>query len=88
MPRSWKHFGAILEYLRDGSCALPAGYTPSTYDNRPASTEEEELREFVREAGFYGLTSLVQQATSRLLAVRYGGSPQMIQLLTARGLLP
>ena len=41
VSRSWKHFGAILEYLRDGSCALPKGYVPSTYDNRPASTDEE-----------------------------------------------
>ena len=29
MPRSWKHFGAVLEFLRDGSCELPNGYAPS-----------------------------------------------------------
>lgn len=47
--RSWKHFDAILDYIRDGSCSLPTAYVPSTYDNRPASREDEELLEFVRE---------------------------------------
>ena len=36
--RSWKHFARILEFLRDGSCELPEAYTPTTYDNRPASS--------------------------------------------------
>ena len=31
VPRSWKHFGAMLEYMRDGSCELPTGYKPTTY---------------------------------------------------------
>ena len=30
VPRSWKHFGTILEYMRDGSWALPTAYVPST----------------------------------------------------------
>ena len=48
--RSWKHFERILSFLRDGACALPGAYEPRTMDNRRASSEEEELLEFVREA--------------------------------------
>ena len=87
VPRSWKHFGAILEYIRDGSCALPTGYTPSTYDNRPASTEEQELLEFAREAGFYGLRSLLEDSTTRLLTLTYGGNAAMMALLRGKGLV-
>ena len=35
----------MLDYVRDGSVSLPSAYTPTTYDNRPASTEEQELLE-------------------------------------------
>ena len=87
MPRSWKHFNTILEYIRDGSCVLPTAYEANTYDNRPASSEEDELREFVREAGFYGLRDLVEQATDKLLKLRYGGNPTMLGLMKAKGLL-
>ena len=48
--RSWKHFEAILDHIRDGATTLPRGYVPTTYDTRPASTDAEELLEFVREA--------------------------------------
>ena len=87
VPRSWKHFNTILEYIRDGSCVLPTAYEANTYDNRPASSEEDELREFVREAGFYGLRDLVEQATDKLLKLRYGGNPTMLGLMKAKGLL-
>ena len=40
ITRSWKHFDALLDYMRDGAVALPTAYTPTTYDNRKASTEE------------------------------------------------
>jgi myosin heavy subunit len=85
--RSWKHFGAVLEYIRDGSCELPRGYTPSTYDNRPASSDEQELLEFVREAAFYGLQPLVRQASTRLLTLRYGSNEVMMAALRSKGLL-
>jgi hypothetical protein len=85
--RSWKHFESILDFIRDGACSLPKGYTPSTYDNRPATTEEHELLEFVREVGFYRLAPLAHDATARLLNCRYVASPTMLQLLRARGLL-
>ncbi|KAL1504450.1 hypothetical protein AB1Y20_010856 [Prymnesium parvum] len=84
--RSWKHFDAILDYIRDGACSLPKAYTPSTYDNRSASTEEDELREFLREASFFGLKDLLQQAMRQLMKLRYGDSPQMLTLLKQRGL--
>ena len=48
VPRSWKHFDAILDFVRDGSCVLPTAYTPSTYDSRPATTEADELLDFLR----------------------------------------
>jgi len=86
IERSWKHFEAVLDYVRDGSCALPAAYSPKSQDNRRASSEEEELREFVREAGFYRIRPLLDLATSRLLHCRYS-SPRMLSLLAERGLL-
>ena len=46
----------------------------------------EELREFVREAGFYGIRPLVEQAMPRLLKLRYGDNKQMLALLQAKGL--
>lgn len=85
--RSWKHFEAILDYIRDGSCSLPKAYTPSTYDNRPATTEEQELLEFVREVGFYRIGKLARDATVRLLRCRYADSPRMLELLHTRGLM-
>ena len=47
---------------------------------------QEELREFVREAGFYGIRPLVEQAMPRLLKLRYGDNKQMLALLQAKGL--
>jgi hypothetical protein len=85
--RSWKHFGAICEYLRDGSCALPGAYVPKTQDNRPASSEEAELLEFAREAAFYGLRPLLEQAVPKLLRLRYGANVRMLELLKEKGLL-
>jgi len=87
VPRSYKHFGAICEFLRDGSCALPVAYVPSTYDNRPASSEEAELLEFAREAAFYGLRELLELAVPKLLGARYGGNARMLELLRAKSLL-
>jgi len=87
VPRSWKHFGAILDYMRDGSCDLPQAYTPSTYDNRPASTEAEELLEFAREVSFYGIQPLLDQSTSRLVTLTYGENATMMKLLRERGLV-
>lgn len=111
--RPSRHFGSILEYMRDGACALPEGYVPATFDARKATTEasvnprlprprgcsphlrsshpiwqEYELRLFVREAGFYGLSELVERARGRLLALRYGGNPVMLGLMKDKGLLP
>ncbi|EOD06811.1 hypothetical protein EMIHUDRAFT_106740 [Emiliania huxleyi CCMP1516] len=83
IERSWKHFEAVLDYVRDGSCALPAAYSPKSQDNRRASSEEEELREF---AGFYRIRPLLDLAISRLLRCRYS-SPRMLSLLAERGLL-
>jgi len=87
VPRSTKHFGAFLEYIRDGSCELPTAYTPTTYDNRPASTECDELLEFAREAAFYGLKPLLEQASSRMLTLTYGENKAMLQLLRSKGLV-
>tara|TARA_B100000795_G_scaffold47693_1_gene31353 strand:+ start:195 stop:1487 length:1293 start_codon:yes stop_codon:yes gene_type:complete len=49
VPRRHKHFDAILEYIRDGNLALPGAYQPKSQDNRPPTSEEEELLEFLRE---------------------------------------
>ena len=87
VPRSSKHFATLLEFMRDGSCELPCAYVPSTYDNRAASSEEQELREFLHEASFYGLRPLVESATTRLLTLRYGGNGAMMSALRAKGLL-
>ena len=128
VPRSWKHFGTILEWMRDGACEMPTAYVPKSYDNRKASSEEvraqegetrapsclcvimppilpihapnaclfrpcplvvaaqEELHEFVREAGYYGIRPLVEQAMPRLLKLRYGDNKQMLALLQAKGI--
>jgi len=85
--RSWKHFDAILEYIRDGSVALPTAYVPKTYDNRPPSTEQEELLEFLREAHFYGIKPLVDEVIPKLIQIRYGSNPKLVALLKARGVL-
>merc|ERR1712048_466505 len=45
IDRSGKHFGTILNYLRDGECALPESQT--------------ELKEILTEAKFYCLQELV-----------------------------
>jgi len=82
--RSWKHFDAILDFMRDGEVRLPKAYVPATYDNRPATSEEEELLEFLREAHFYGLRGLVDAALPKLLAVKYGANPKLLSLLEAR----
>ena len=55
MPRRHKHFDAILEFIRDGNLSLPGAYQPKSLDNRPATSEEQELLEFLREAHFYGV---------------------------------
>jgi len=86
VPRSWKHFDAILAFMRDGSCSLPQAYVPTTYDVRRASSEEEELLDFLREASYYGLAELVSQAMRRLLSLRYGANPHILSLLRAEGL--
>ena len=87
VPRSWKHFDAILDHIRDGSCSLPTAYTPSTYDNRPPSTEEQELLEFLREAHFYGIEELVARAMPRIITLKYGTNKVMLELLRNKGLL-
>ena len=87
VERSWKHFDAILDYIRDGSCTLPTAYVPSTYDNRPASTEEQELLEFLREAHFYGLNLLIDQVVPKLLSVKYGCNPRLLELFREEQLL-
>jgi len=87
VPRSWKHFDAILDQVRDGSCSLPTAYTPSTYDNRPPSSEEQELLEFLREAHFYGIEELVAKAMPRIITLKYGTNKVMLDLLRKKGLL-
>ena len=87
VPRSYKHFGTILEFIRDGSCQLPGAYVPSTYDNRPASTEEQELLEFLREAHFYGIKELVDAVMPKVITCRYGQNEQLLKLLRERGVL-
>jgi len=86
--RSWKHFGAIHTFMREGACDLPGLYVPATtYDNRPASSEADELLEFAREAAFYGMRALVELAVPKLLLVRYGDNTRMLESFRARGLL-
>ena len=85
--RSWKHFDAILDYIRDGACALPTAYVPSTYDNRPATSDEQELLEFLREAHFYGLKPLVDEVMPKLLFLKYGSNPTLLKLLHEKLLL-
>ena len=87
VPRRHKHFEAILEYIRDGNLNLPTAYTPTTYDNRPASTEEEELLEFLREAHFYGIKELVDVVMPKVIICRYGKNEQLMKLLRERGVL-
>ena len=87
MPRRHKHFEAILDYIRDGSITLPKAYTPTTYDNRPASTEEQELLEFLREAHFYGIEELVNLVMPKVIVCRYGTNEQLLKLLRERGVL-
>ena len=48
-------FEEILDYVRDGSCVLPKGYTPNTYDSRPATTEAEDLYAMLKEVAFYSM---------------------------------
>ena len=84
--RSHKHFEALLDHIRDGAMDLPKAYTPTTYDNRPASTEAEEVTEFMREAHFYGLEELLKKAMPRLVTLTYGTNPIMLGLLKERGL--
>ena len=78
--RLHKHFEAILEFIRDGSLTLPTAYTPTTYDNRPASTEEQELLEFLREAHFYGIKELVDAVIPKGITCRYGQNEQLLKL--------
>ena len=52
-----------------------------------SDSEEQELLEFAREAGFYGLRELVEMSVPRLLTLRYGSNQQMLGLLRAKGLL-
>ena len=85
--RSPKHFGAILEYIRDGSCEMPKGYQPKSQDIRKATSDADELLEFTREAAFYGLRELVEQAMPMMLKITYGSNKQMLTLLAAKGLL-
>ena len=87
VPRRQKHFDAILEFIRDGSLTLPTAYTPTTYDNRPASTEEQELLEFLREAHFYGIKELVDAVMPKVITCRYGQNEQLLKLLRERGVL-
>ena len=86
--RLHKHFEAILEFIRDGSLTLPTAYTPTTYDNRPASTEEQELLEFLREAHFYGISELVDLVIPKFLTLRYGTNERLMALLRERGVTP
>ena len=50
--RSWKHFGTILEWMRDGACEMPTAYVPKSYDNRKASTEEVVEPEMERRSSY------------------------------------
>ena len=88
VPRRHKHFDAILDYIRDGAITLPDAYTPTTYDNRPASTEETELLEYLREVHYYGIAELVDLVIPKLLQCRYGANQRLMQLLRERGVTP
>jgi len=88
VPRRHKHFDAILDYIRDGAITLPKAYTPTTYDNRPASTEEQELLEYLREVHYYGIAELVDLVIPKLLQCRYGTNQRLMQLLRERGVTP
>ena len=60
---------------------------PSTYDNRPATSDEQELLEFLREAHFYGLKPLVDEVMPKLLFLKYGSNPTLLKLLHEKLLL-
>lgn len=80
--RSFKHFQAIVDFLRDGSCEMPRGYTPSTYDSRRATTDDEEALELLREAHAYRLGPLVELVVLELMRrwLRSGGEAMRRQL--------
>jgi len=65
--RPFKHFQAIADFLRDGSCAMPVGYRPSTYDTRPATKDDDEMLELLREAHAYRLEPLVELVSQELV---------------------
>ena len=78
IDRPFKHFGAIMDYLRDGTCEFPCGYTPSTYDNRTATTDEQELIEFLREAHYCRIETLVEETILYLVAIwKQNGSDRL-----------
>lgn len=87
LRRPFKHFQSIANFLRDGSCEMPVGYRPSTYDTRPATKDDDEALELLREAHAYRLKPLVDLVTEKL-ARRWARSPEMRRQLSKHGFGP
>lgn len=71
IERSAEHFGAIMDYIRDGSCTYPEGYVPTTFDARPATTKGIELNKMLEEAAFYELEDLVKEIIPRARKAKF-----------------
>lgn len=83
--RPFKHFQAIADFLRDGSCEMPLGYRPSTYDTRPATKDDDETLELLREAHAYRLQPLVDLVSQELVHRWARSGPEMRRQLASCG---
>ena len=65
IDRDGKHFGLLLNFLRDGDVDLP--------------DDQRELRELLREAQYFCIQALVQRIESRLALPSWGAVSPGIQ---------
>jgi len=85
--RPFKNFHFIADFLRDGSCEMPIGYRPSTYDTRPATKDDDETLELLREAHAYRLKPLVDLVSLELVRRWARSGPEMRRQLATQGFL-